>query len=260
MSEAAALQLRFDGRWLQSVFLFSLRLGPLFVLAPVFGFADFPVRLRILLVFAFAVLLVAAVAPAPPPPLTGTGALFAAAAGELTLGAALAFGLMAAFAAFEFGGRVLDIQIGFGVATLFDPASRAQGPLLGTAFNLLAIAVFFAVDGHHAIVRAVADSMIRVPPGAGLEHLDVGVMVAQFGSMFGFGLALIAPALVALLLLDIAFAVVARTMPQMNIFIVSMPIKVAIGLFVMALAMRSLGPLLQQVFGALPDYWRQVVR
>lgn len=260
MSDPAALQFRIDSRWLQAIFLLSIRLGPLFVLTPVFGVADFPIRLRVLLVFAFAILLVSAAAPSPALPLSGTGPLLAGAAGELVLGVAFAFGLMAAFAAFQFGGRALDIQIGFGVATLFDPTSRVQSPLLGTAFNLLAIAVFFAVDGHHAIVRAVADSMARVPVGVGLGQLDFGVVVAQFGSMFGFALGLIAPALVALLLLDVAFAVVARTMPQMNIFIVAMPIKVAVGLFVMALTMRGLGPLLSQVFGSLPDYWRQVVR
>jgi flagellar biosynthetic protein FliR len=212
------------------------------------------------MLLAFSLLLVSAAGTGSAIPPSATGSLIGAAVVELVLGAALAFGLMAAFAAFQFGGRVLDIQIGFGVATLFDPTTRAQAPLLGTAFNLMAVAVFFAVDGHHAIIRAVVDSLQRVPPGSGLEHLDVAAVVAQFGAMFGFAVALIAPALVALLLLDVAFAVVARTMPQMNIFIVSMPLKVAVGLFVMALAMRHLAPLVAQVFGSMPDYWQAVVR
>jgi len=259
MSEPASLSLGLDPRWLSAVFLLSLRLGPLFVLAPVFGTVDFPVRLRVMLVFAFALLMVSAAGSAGSPLPLDAGALLSAAAAELLIGSALGFGLLAAFGAFQLGGRLLDIQIGFGVATLFDPTTRNQSPLLGTAFNLLATVLFFAVDGHHAIGRAVAESMQRVPPGAGLSHIGVDAVIAQFGAMFGYALALVAPAMIALLLLDVALAVVARTMPQMNIFIVAMPLKVAVGLFVMALAMRELAPLMQRVFGALPAYWRAAV-
>ena len=145
------------------------------------------------------------------------------------IGAALAFGLFAAFGAFLFGGRLIDSQIGFAVANLIDPITRAQGPLIGTVLNLTAIAVFLAVDGHHLIIRGLADSLARFPPGQPITELGVTAVTAQFGVVFAYGLMLVAPAVFALLLLDVALAVVARTMPQMNIFIVSLPLKVFVG-------------------------------
>ncbi len=245
--------------WLSAVLLLAMRLGPLFVLVPVLGSASIPLHLRTLLGLALAAMLASAnpqwVALAP----IDSGGLIAAAFAEVLLGAAMAFGLMCAFAAFLFGGRLLDIQIGFGVATLFDPATRAASPLLGTALNLMAVAIFFAVDGHHMIIRAVAESVVNVPPGQGLQRLDMATMVAAFGSMFVFGLALVAPAVITLLLLDVALGVVARTMPQMNIFIVAMPLKVAVGLGVLALSVPQMGPPLHGIFATLASYWRELV-
>ena len=244
--------------WLSAVFLLALRIGPLFVLTPVFGGSALPVNLRVMLGLALAALMASvhpqwqALVPVE------TGALLAAALAELMLGAALAFGLMCAFGAFLFGGRLLDIQIGFGVATLFDPATRAAAPLLGTALNMLALAVFFALDGHHLIIRAVAESIANVPPGAGLARIDAATLVGAFGSMFAFGLAVVAPAVITLLLLDVALGGVARTMPQMNIFIVAMPLKVAVGLWVLAVSVSQMGPLMHRIFESLVAYWRQL--
>ena len=245
--------------WLTAVFLLAVRLGPLFVLAPVFGSASIPVSLRVMFALALAALLVSARPDGLDVGDIHAGNLIQAALAEAAFGMAMAFGLMCAFGAFLFAGRLLDIQVGFGVATLFDPGTRAASPLLGTALNLLALTVFFALDGHHLIIRAAADSIAHVPPGAGPARLDAAAVVAAFGAMFGFGLGIVAPALITLLLLDIALGVVARTMPQMNIFIVAMPLKVAVGLLVLSLSVAQLGPVMHRIFGALNAYWQPLV-
>jgi len=241
------------------VFLVALRVGPLFVLAPVFGAITVPVRVRIFIALAFALLLAAAVVPQGGALALDPGALIAAAATELVLGIALAFGMFAAFGAFLFGGRILDIQIGFGIASLIDPTSRTPSPLLGTALELLAVAVFFAVDGHHAIVRAVAWSLQRLPPGASIDKLDPAAVAGQFGVVFAYGLVLVAPAVFALLLLDVALAIVARTMPQMNIFIVAMPLKIVVGLLMLALTVRHMLPAMTKVFDSVPQHWERLL-
>ena len=240
------------------VFLIALRIGPLFVLAPVFGAVAIPLRVRVFLALSFALVLAAAIKP-PPLASLDPAALIVAAAGEMLLGIAFAFGMFAAFGAFLFGGRVLDLQIGFGVASLIDPATRNQSPLLGTALNLLAVAVFFAVDAHHAVLRGLAWSLERLPPGAPLQALDGGAIAAQFGVMFAYGLMLVAPAVFALLLLDVALAVVARTMPQMNVFIVAMPLKIVVGLLVLALSVRHMLPAMMKVFDSVPRYWERLL-
>lgn len=243
------------------VFLVALRVGPLFVLAPVFGALTVPLRVRVLIALAFALLLAGAVVPSGSAAALALnpGALIAAAATELVLGIALAFGVFTAFGAFLFGGRIVDLQIGFGIASLIDPATRNQAPLLGTALQLLAVVVFFAVDGHHALVRALAWSLQHLRPGASIAGLDFGAISAQFGVMFAYGLVLVAPAVFGLLLLDVALAIVARTMPQMNIFIVAMPLKIVVGLLLLAISVRHMLPAMTKVFETVPQYWQRLL-
>jgi flagellar biosynthetic protein FliR len=245
--------------WIGAVMLLALRVGPLFILAPGLGNAAVPVRVRAGLGLALAAILVSAHPDWRLQAPLEIGPWLAAAAAELVIGLAWAFGLFCAFGAFLFGGRLLDIQIGFGVATLFDPSNRAPSPLLGTGLNLMALAIFFAVDGHHQLIRAVAASLSTVPPGSGLAHLDGALVIAAFGSLFAFGLAVVAPAVITLLLLDVALGVVARTMPQMNIFIVAMPLKVGVGLLVLMLGIGQMSPLIRVLFQRLDAYLRNVV-
>lgn len=253
------MQVTVETGWIVHVLLVACRLGPLFVLVPVFGASGIPARFKVLFGLSLAVLLVMGV-PSSATALPATpGGVVLAAMGEVVVGLAIAFGLLAVFAAFSFAGRVLDLQIGFGVATLFDPVTRAQAPLLGTALVMLATVVFFSLDGHHLVLRAVAWSLTVLPPGSPPWRLEFGAVAAQFGVVFSWGLVLAAPALVALLLLDMGFAMLSRTMPQMNVFVVSMPLKVIVGLVMLALSMHHLLPAMRRLFGTLPAYWQGVL-
>jgi flagellar biosynthetic protein FliR len=252
------MELRFDFLWLTAVFLVAIRLGPLFVLAPVFGTADIPVRMRVLLTVAFSLALVSATGTRAFDVGNSLGGLLSAAVSELFVGIAFTFGVLAAFAAFLYGGRLLDYQTGFGVANLFDPVTRSQGPLLGTALNLLAIAVFFAVDGHHALVRGIGESLALFPPGRPLSELHVTAIVEQFGLVFSYGVLIVAPSVIVMLLLDVGLSIAARTMPQMNIFIVAMPLKVFVGLLTLALSLRTMPLALRRVFDSMPHYWQRL--
>jgi flagellar biosynthesis protein FliR len=252
------MRIAFDSVWIATVLLVAIRLGPMFILTPVLGSTEVPVRARVLFAIALSAMIVSTMHAPWTLDLSSAGALVSAAIVEFVIGAALAFGLLAAFAAFLFGGRLLDLQVGFGVASLIDPTTRGQAPLLGTLLNLVAIAVFFAADGHHMLVRGLAQSLDRVPPGTPLSNLQIEVVAAQFGAVFTYGLAIVAPAVFALLLLDVAMAVAARTMPQMNVFIVSMPLKVVVGLLVLALSARYLLPGMQRIFDSIPQYWNSL--
>jgi len=119
--------------------------------------------------------------------------------------------------------------------------------------------VFFAVDGHHMLVRGIAYSLAQFPPGRTLADLQAGAVVEQFGVVFAYGLMVVAPAVIVLLLLDVGLAIAARTMPQMNIFIVAMPLKVVVGVFTLALSMQYLAPALQRVFGSIGHYWQNLL-
>jgi flagellar biosynthetic protein FliR len=178
---------------------------------------------------------------------------------EALLGALLAFGLFAAFGAFLFGGRILDFQMGFSVANLIDPVTNAQSPLIGSILKLMAIVIFFSLDGHHLLLRGLLYSLEKIPPGGAFFEMNLKAVVEQFGLMFVFGIALVAPAVVTLLLLDVGMAFMARTMPQVNIFIVGLPLKIFVGLTVLALSLKFLGPLLNRIYESIFRYWEAVI-
>lgn len=248
-----------DVAWLTAVLLVALRMGPLFLLAPVFGSIQVPTQVRALFVLALAALIVTGLQVTALPASLSFGDLISAALSEALVGGLFAFGLFTAFGAFLFAGRILDLQMGFGVASLIDPASRAQAPLLGTFLNLLAIVVFFAIDGHHMIIRGIAFSLHYIPPGTPVPDVNVAAVVAQFGAMFVYAVMIVAPVLFSILLLDIGMAVMARTMPQVNVFIVAIPLKIFVGLVVLAISLNYVMPLMQNVFESIFAYWERVV-
>ena len=253
------MTVRIDPDWLALVLLVAVRVAPLFVLAPVFGSVPAPALFRAALAFGFAGAIVAASGTALAAPPRTLGELAREAAGESVIGAALAYGLAAAFAAFLFAGRLLDMQMGFGIANLIDPITRTQAPLLGTALNMLALAVFFAADGHHVLVRALAQSLAAFPPGRPLAELRPAALVAQFGAMFTLGVALAAPAMLAVLLLDLGFALASRSMPQMNVFVIAIPFKIVVGLGVLALSLRYMAGVMTRTFESVFRTWSSLL-
>jgi flagellar biosynthetic protein FliR len=253
------MQITVEIGWILAVALVAIRFAAAVALTPVFGAADIPARLRVIFILALAALVVSATGIEAARLPTSLPAFLGAALVEVILGAALAFGVFTAFAVFLLAGRVMDIQLGFGVAVLIDPTNRTQSPLLGTFLNLMAVALFFAIDGHHLLLRGLVFSLEQAPPGASLADIDPAAIVAQFGGMFAYALALAAPVLITILLIDVGLAIVARTMPQVNIFIVSLPLKIFVGLLVLAVSLRYMGPLVARIFEDIFDYWHRLL-
>ncbi len=253
------MRLSIDITWLLTTVLVALRFGVALALTPILAFGTLPPAFRVLFVFALAALLGAGMGVSAARDVQDIAGFAGMAVGEALLGALLAFGILAAFGAFQLAGRLLDLQLGFGVATLIDPATRGHAPLLGTLLWMVAVVVFFAIDGHHALIRALALSLQSVPPGTPLPDLELAPVVGQFGAMFTFAMAIAAPVVLVLLLVDAVVAVMARTMPQMNIFFLSLPLKILVGLLTLALSVVYLGPVAQRCFETIFDMWATVL-
>lgn len=233
---------------LTTMILLSIRIMPLFILTPLLTTAGVPTNVLILWVLTLSFLLITGVGyENSSTPLTISG-FFMAGLAELLIGMLFAFGLFTLFGAFHFGGRILDVQMGFGVATLIDPATSNQAPLIGTFLNMLAVVVFITSGGINLLLEGIAFSIEHLPVGQGFVEIDAAILVAQFGSMFIYSVMIVAPAMIAILLLDVGLGVMARTMPQMNVFIVSLPLKILLGLFMMMIAIRYLTPVMANMF------------
>lgn len=244
--------------FLLTVFLLSLRLGALLLLTPILYAASVPTSVRVLLVIGLSVALALGLSvPAPTPALLhNPGQLLTAAVAELALGATLALGVFVAFAAISMAGRLIDVQIGFGIAQVFDPVTQRQVPVLSSAFDHLAILVFFLVNGHHALLRGVAYTLERFPPGQPWPVEAAMPMVAkQMGALFSLGFALAAPVVACLLLVELAMGVVARNLPQINMFVIGIPVKIVVGLAMLSLWFAGMGDAMSRVYAVIFRSW-----
>jgi len=249
----------FDPAWVLAVFYIVIRLGVVLLLSPILAGLGSLVTVRVLLTFALAALLVQGLgARLPAGPLT-LGAVVSGACNELVVGGTLAFGVFAAFGAFSLAGKILDVQSGFGIGTVYDPVTRAGAPLFATMLNMLGAVMFFAMDGHHAFLRGLAFSLEQVAPGTGFGTMPVEAVLRQFGLMFSLGVSLIIPVMLILLLTETALAFVSRVLPQMNVFVVGVPVKIVVGTAVLALTVGTMGPSMGRVYASIFDYWQKVL-
>jgi flagellar biosynthetic protein FliR len=254
------VSLHIDLGWLIASLLVSARVAGATMIAPVLGPTQIPATARVVLVVGLSAFIVAALPVTAIKVPMNVFALAAAALGEVVYGLAFAFGFIVAYAATQVAGRALDVQVGFGAAAVLNPATRAFSPLLGSVFGMLMIAAFLALDGHLLLIKALAASIATAPPGSVLTNLPAAAIVNHSAATFTFGLALAAPVMFMLLLADLAMAVFARSMPQLNVFVMGFAVKIVLGLTGLALAVRFAGAALERLFDASFLYWDQLAR
>jgi flagellar biosynthetic protein FliR len=147
---------------------------------------------------------------------------------------------------------LVGFQMGLAMANVVDPSTSEQIPLLGELNNIIAILIFLTINAHHWFLHAVADSFRLVPPFAfHFSNSLMGQLVALSGDMFVIAIKVGAPVIAALFLMSVAFGVAARTVPQMNIFFVAMPIQILVGLLFISFSFPYLLSFMRTVFAGL---------
>jgi flagellar biosynthetic protein FliR len=159
---------------------------------------------------------------------------------QLIIGLAIGFSMRLVFSAVELSGQLIGMTMGFGFASFYDPNTQGQSTALNQLLVLLTMLIFLSLDGHLVVINILANSFISMPIvayGGGINPL----LVAQWGEMiFSAGLMLAMPALAALLMTNIALAILTRTAPQLNLFGIGFPITLSMGFIVVALALPQL--------------------
>jgi flagellar biosynthesis protein FliR len=250
------MSLAVDIGWLTATLLVCVRVASATMIAPVLGPSQVPATARVLLVLGLSAFMVSAVPADRVGPL-GLGPFLAAVLGEASLGLVFAFGFVVPYAATQVAGRALDVQVGFGAAAVLNPATRAFSPLLGSVLGMLLIATFLAADGHLVLIKALATSLAAVPPGVAPLQLDAAAILKHSAATFVFGLILAAPIMFMLLLADLALAVMARSMPQLNVFVLGFAVKIVLGLTGLAMSVRFADAALDDLFEATFTYWER---
>ena len=214
------------------LFLLTLfRVSGVVMLAPVFGSQISPAPLKAFLSLTLAALFWPMVV-APGTPLPADWASFGlAAVQELGLGLLIGFAAAAIFAGVQFGGYLVDQELGILQANILDPLSNEQISIFGQFKVFLATAVYLLIDGHHLLIHAVARSF-RSLPLTGIRFSEGAATLLTedlLRDLFRMGVEIAAPALVTLFLVTIAMAFMARTVPEMNLFVLGFSIRLAVG-------------------------------
>ncbi len=220
------------------------RPGALIATAPAFGGAFAPPPVRIGLAIMIAVLLVPAV---PPQSFASTAGLGLVVAREMAIGVLMALSLRAILAGAELGGHLTGSQLMLSYGSVVDPQGGVRSNLVANLYGNLALITFLLMNGHHALLRALAASYTAIPIGQGGIGVSLGATVVQLlGIVFVLGARLAAPIVVVMLLVEVGTAIMARVAPSLNLMAVAPPIRVAVGL----LAMATMVPLVPSIVRA----------
>jgi flagellar biosynthetic protein FliR len=237
----------------QNFLLVSLRAGCILYFCPPWDSSFIPAQIRVFSILGLSLAITPAVSPFLPQfPASWSAGVFLVIR-EFLIG--LGFGLVFRFisAGIEMAGNLVAIQMGFGMATVLDPQTQAQNTLLAQLLVLVATLIFLAMNGHHVLLRLLAQSYQEVPmqtnislPGSLLAYVpNLGRL------MFSLGVQLLAPVLALLFLTQVALGLVARAVPQIQVMIVGFPLTIAVGFIFLSLTLMVAGPALVDQFVAL---------
>lgn len=205
--------------------LISLRIAPTLAFATPFTLLRTPVSIRVLLSLWLALWIVLANPAETYERGLASADLAPALVSELALGMTLALSLQLAFAALMIVGRAIDIQVGFGLAQLADPALRSQMPLVGSLFTYAAAAIFFATGGPADLLAIWSHSVSEIPLGAAHTAPDVPALVNYLSAVLVIAVGAAGIVLLVIFLVDLAIAFMSRTLPQMNMLVFGFQIK-----------------------------------
>jgi len=162
---------------------------------------------------------------------------------EVLIGLCLGWIVHLVLSAVPLAGQLVGYQMGFGIANVVDPLGQQQMSVIATFFNLTMLWLFLALNGHHLVVAAIFKSFEWVPPGTGLLHEGLGELGVEGGrQLFRSALLLAAPIMLILFFVKVALGLVARTVPQMNVFIAALPLQIGVGLVIMGAALSFFIP------------------
>ena len=239
----------FDPKDVVAFVLVLMRAAGIFLTAPVFSSRNIPVTVKAswILLVAFLVFPVvdfkSLTLPSSGIPLT------LAVMRELLIGFSIGLGATLIFTGIQLAGQIVDIQMGLGMVNIIDPTTNIQISAMGQYYFMVATLVFLAVDGHHVLLRSVVDSFNIVPLGQAHFSAALGTeMMNLFSQVFFIAFRVGAPVIGALFITNMALGIVARTVPQMNVFIVGMPLNLAVGFLITAVSMSFFTFILQGLF------------
>jgi len=222
-------------------FLVFVRIAAMLSLMPAIGETNIPPQIRLALALVMALVMMPLVSDRLPAMPAATAALAWLIVGEILVGLFVGLTARLMMSALHLAGTIVAFQSGLAAAQSFDPSQGAQSALMSRFFSLLGIVAIFAFDFHHVAIRAMAGSYMLFAPGAPLPLADaVQTIIAVVADSFALGLQLAAPFLVYGMVFNIALGLVARLMPQLQVFFIAMPANIFLSFIILMFTISAM--------------------
>jgi flagellar biosynthesis protein FliR len=239
---------------LTTFFLITIRVGTVLLFPPFEAIRQLPIHTRLLLVFILSVLIAAHCSS---PQLESQLTLSCLA--ELCNGLILALCFYATFAIFQVAGHLIDTQLGLNALALFNPSEHAHDPLSSKLLLMMATLFFFAIDGHCRLIQGLILSFAIISPGQIALFNGFTPIMQQFALLFSLSFMLASPLVLALLIIDAASGIITRSMPQMSVYFLVLPIKILLGYFLFAVLLNYINPVMELIFQICFSSFNQVM-
>lgn len=233
--------------------LILIRISAIFTFSPVFGRRNVPAMFKI----GFSVMLsliLYNVFPAPSNQVFNLYAYVLSCLKELFIGLLIGYVTVLVFSVANIAGQLIDVQVGFGMVQLFSQEMGAQVSINANLMNIIMLICFFITNGHHALIRILANTFTTLPPGNFTINFDMAeVIVSVFCSCIVMGVQIAMPVIAATFITEMIMGILMRSVPQMNMFIIGIPIKVIIGLLLLVLISPMFVQMTEPLFNNMYD-------
>ncbi len=241
-----------DAVWYSFLLIFT-RVGSFFVTLPFTSYRGIPnlVKVFFALVVSYLVFLSSNFSYAAVDSLTTMKLTFLL-GGEVITGLTIGFVVLLFFTVFRMAGQMADVKIGLAMAGIFDPQFGSSVTLLSQFYYLFAIIVYFAFNGHHHLFLALNHSFELIPLGGpSIGGATISMVLELFYYLFAMSFQIAAPIIAAIMITDISLGLISKTVPQLHVFLVGLPLKVFLGLLVVYLTLPYLSVVMENIFGRL---------
>jgi flagellar biosynthesis protein FliR len=231
------------------------RIGAMVMLLPGLGETNIPVRIKLAIALLLALIILPLHRADYHIDMSSMAALLVLMIYEILIGIVLGATARVTLAALQVSGAVIAQQLGLGFVTSVDPTQGQQGVLIGNFLTLLGITMLFATDSHHLVIAALNDSYSIFSPGELMASGDVaGLATRAFSAAFKLGMQLSAPFLVFGLVFNVGLGVLARLMPQMQVYFVGVPLSIMAGFLIFGVVLAAMmGTFLDYFIGVMHD-------
>ncbi|MCD5413648.1 MAG: flagellar type III secretion system protein FliR [Clostridiales bacterium] len=230
--------------------LILVRISGIFITAPIFASRSIPSLSKIGLSAIISFVLLPVLGQEVDIEFDNAMQIFIYSITEFLIGIIIGYVAFVYFSALYLAGTIIDTQMGFGMVSVMDPNLNVQVPVMGNFFNNLVSFIFIVLNGHHLIIRALVGSYELLPIGFEftLRTSLVDHLIRIFSQFFMLAVQFSAPVLIAIFLTNVLLGVLARTMPQMNVFIVGLPLKIMVGMVMAVIIIQHLGYFSEKLF------------